>query len=307
MSTNTSIDINSERSSLTNTETQSSSRTQTQYMSGNGCDEKVNYVLPNNDDEVDRLHQQHWILKYIFGCNYHAPIHNLLEKGIKVLDSGCGPATWCFDMAEAYPNSKFQGIDISRVFPESIKPINVKFVNGNIAQLLPFEDNTFDYIHQRLLVGGLTHTDWENNLKEIYRVLKPGGYVEFAEPDIKDQINPGPLIQKTQNIMTNMLLSRNMCPKIAVELNEKLAAAGFEDITVIEKELPMGHNEKKGELWWQDYKHTTQNLRSAMSMIDPELEDPEKFASFLDECRQECVANKTSFRWVVTYAQKYKI
>lgn len=44
-----------------------------------------------------------------------------------------------------------------------------------------------------------------------------------------------------------------------------------------------------------------------MSMIDPELEDPEKFASFLDECRQECVANKTSFRWVVTYAQKYKI
>lgn len=93
--------------------------------------------------------------------NYHAPIHNLLEKGIKVLDSGCGPATWCFDMAEAYPNSKFQGIDISRVFPESIKPINVKFVNGNIAQLLPFEDNTFDYIHQRLLVGGLTHTDWE--------------------------------------------------------------------------------------------------------------------------------------------------
>ncbi|RCH89750.1 hypothetical protein CU097_001724, partial [Rhizopus azygosporus] len=114
MSTNTSIDINSERSSLTNTETQSSSRTQTQYMSGNGCDEKVNYVLPNNDDEVDRLHQQHWILKYIFGCNYHAPIHNLLEKGIKVLDSGCGPATWCFDMAEAYPNSKFQGIDISR-------------------------------------------------------------------------------------------------------------------------------------------------------------------------------------------------
>jgi ubiquinone/menaquinone biosynthesis C-methylase UbiE len=85
-----------------------------------------------------------------------------LEKGIKVLDSGCGPATWCFDMAEAYPNSKFQGIDISRVFPESIKPVNVEFVNGNIAQLLPFEDNTFDYIHQRLLVGGLTHTDWEN-------------------------------------------------------------------------------------------------------------------------------------------------
>lgn len=64
---------------------------------------------------------------------------------------------------------------------------------------------------------------------------------------------------------------------------------------------------KKKKISRQDYKHTTQNLRPAMSMVNPELEDPEKFASFLDECRQECVANKTSFRWVVTYAQKYKI
>lgn len=51
MSTNTSIETNSERSSLTNTGTQSSSRTQTQYISGKSYyDEKVNYVLPSNDD-----------------------------------------------------------------------------------------------------------------------------------------------------------------------------------------------------------------------------------------------------------------
>lgn len=51
MSTNTSIETNSERSSLTNPGTQSSSRTQTQYISGKSYyDEKVNYVLPNNDD-----------------------------------------------------------------------------------------------------------------------------------------------------------------------------------------------------------------------------------------------------------------
>lgn len=57
MSINTSIEANSERSSLTNTRTQSSSRTQTQYMSGKSYyDEKVNYVLPNNDDgKIDFL------------------------------------------------------------------------------------------------------------------------------------------------------------------------------------------------------------------------------------------------------------
>lgn len=79
-----------------------------------------------------------------------------------MLDSGCGPATWTFEMGETYPRSKFHGVDVSCVFPESIKPANVEFVIGNIAKHIPYPDNTFDYIHQRLLLLGLTNEDWEN-------------------------------------------------------------------------------------------------------------------------------------------------
>lgn len=94
--------------------------------------------------------------------NYHAPVTNLLNQGITVLDSGCGPATWTFEMGETYPNSKFYGIDALSVFPESIKPPNVEFCLSNIAIKIPFPDNTFDYVHQRLLILGLTNADWEN-------------------------------------------------------------------------------------------------------------------------------------------------
>jgi ubiquinone/menaquinone biosynthesis C-methylase UbiE len=94
--------------------------------------------------------------------NFHAPVTEQLEQGIVVLDSGCGPATWTLEMGEQYPKSKFHGIDISCVFPEHIKPANVKFNVGNIAKDIPFDDNTFDYIHQRLLLGGLTNDDWES-------------------------------------------------------------------------------------------------------------------------------------------------
>jgi ubiquinone/menaquinone biosynthesis C-methylase UbiE len=86
----------------------------------------------------------------------------MLEEGATVLDSGCGPATWTFEMAETYTQSKIHGIDISFVFPETIKPVNVELVIGNIAKHIPYPDNTFDYIHQRLLMVGLTSEDWDN-------------------------------------------------------------------------------------------------------------------------------------------------
>lgn len=65
-------------------------------------------------------------------------------------------------MAETYTSSKFYGVDISFVFPETIRPANVDLVIGNIAKHIPYPDNKFDYIHQRLLMVGLTSEDWDN-------------------------------------------------------------------------------------------------------------------------------------------------
>lgn len=94
--------------------------------------------------------------------NFHAPVQEQLTEGINVLDSGCGPGTWTLDLAEVYPKSKFYGVDASCVFPENIKPPNVQFLIGNIAKDLPFPDNQFDFIFQRLLFLGLTSDDWDN-------------------------------------------------------------------------------------------------------------------------------------------------
>lgn len=97
-----------------------------------------------------------------YNSNFTAPIKKQLIEGINVLDSGCGPATWTFEMGETYPRSKIYGIDISCVFPESIMPPNVEFSIGNVAKEIPYEDNFFDFAHQRLLVLGLTDDDWTN-------------------------------------------------------------------------------------------------------------------------------------------------
>ncbi|CAG8499111.1 6244_t:CDS:2 [Diversispora eburnea] len=51
--------------------------------------ESVKYPLPNDDEELDRLHQQHFLLRYIWQRNFAAPVkHVLNQNGSKVLDVG---------------------------------------------------------------------------------------------------------------------------------------------------------------------------------------------------------------------------
>ena len=95
-------------------------------------------------------------------------------------------------MAKSYPASKFHGIDISDVFPMEIKPVNVEFHVHNIAESVPFPDNYFDYIHQRLLCMGLRRQEWTPVLDDFMRALKPGGWLELTECTSPELINKGP-------------------------------------------------------------------------------------------------------------------
>ena len=65
-------------------------------------------------------------------------------------------------MSEKFPNSTFHGVDAYPVFPSEVKPQNCHFQLGNVADRLPYPDNYFDFIHQRLLIFGLTRSDWKN-------------------------------------------------------------------------------------------------------------------------------------------------
>jgi len=89
-------------------------------------------------------------------------------------------------MATEYSESKFIGIDKSDFeprYPSQTKPHNVEFFQADVLRL-PYEDNTFDYVFCRSMMFVFKMTEWEIAIKEICRVCKVGGYVEFMETDI---------------------------------------------------------------------------------------------------------------------------
>jgi hypothetical protein len=65
-------------------------------------------------------------------------------------------------MANRFPRSTFHGVDITSTVPEQWKLKNTIYSVENITKCLSYEDNFFDYIHQRFLILGLTRVEWIN-------------------------------------------------------------------------------------------------------------------------------------------------
>ncbi|RHZ83324.1 hypothetical protein Glove_97g93 [Diversispora epigaea] len=203
--------------------------------------ENVKYPLPNDDEELDRLHQQHFLLRYVWQRNFGAPVKHILNQdGTKVLDVGCGAGSWIFEMASNYPNTQFTGLDISPIQPSEIKPKNVNFVIANVLNTLPFENDTFDYIFQRLLFIALPKDSWPVVINELTRVLKPGGYLELME------INPipfqlGPVSSQLFIAVEKMLQLRDLDPQIPYKLRSYFEQQGnLENVTEEKNRLLFG-------------------------------------------------------------------
>lgn len=108
------------------------------------------------------------------GFLYHSRIVTEMLEGIKfrdgrhsdkVLDVGCGNGF----VSQLYPNFDICGIDIS----DGMLANNPYVWKKAPAEDIPFGDNTFDFVICRSLLHHLEVP--ELGLKEMFRVLKPGG------------------------------------------------------------------------------------------------------------------------------------
>lgn len=156
------------------------------------------YVLPSDDVERERygapffnarvakqppsLHLQHRVFKDAFDGNLiQAPIE--LKAGSRVLDLATGAGVWITDLDKAVqPDVVLHGIDIEpRLFPETTKSnTGITFSVGSGLDMPERWNNRFDLVYQRLMIAAWRAVEWPKAIEGMFRVLKPGGYVELS-------------------------------------------------------------------------------------------------------------------------------
>lgn len=102
-------------------------------------------------------------------------------KNSKILDIGCGDGEYTSLFCKN--NNKVVGIDVRNYVNPVFKKF--EFIQAN-AEKLPFSDNSFNLVISFDVIEHIK--DDEKAIKEIYRVLKPGGRI-FLETPNKERLS----------------------------------------------------------------------------------------------------------------------
>ncbi|KAJ7265179.1 S-adenosyl-L-methionine-dependent methyltransferase [Mycena rebaudengoi] len=190
------------------------------------------YALPHDDLERQRLLLQHYTLKRLFENRILlAPVS--LDRTDKVLEIGTGPGLWVMDLAtDVDPSVAMVAVDIEpRLFP-TFPPKNIEFRVDSVTNLPSEWNDTFSLVHQRLLILALQVAQWPKAIQEIYRVLRPGGWVQLAEstPWHEDKYPGKPCMEKLTAIYRRLAEYNNLYVDCAYDIPKILGEAGFVEI-----------------------------------------------------------------------------
>ncbi|HLG61849.1 MAG TPA: class I SAM-dependent methyltransferase [Ktedonosporobacter sp.] len=130
-----------------------------------------------------------------------------LAKVGSTLDVACGPGGWAQELAYTYPDMRVVGIDISQRMIEYAKALsqvqgldNAEFRVMDLLQPLDFPDASFDLINARFLVGFVHADGWVPLMKELMRILRPGGTIRFTDSDGR-LITSSPAFEKLMDLL----------------------------------------------------------------------------------------------------------
>ncbi|CAG8541456.1 9543_t:CDS:2 [Cetraspora pellucida] len=184
--------------------------------------------------------------EYLFNGKIGAPVHENLRNGAKVLEFCSEGAVWSKEVAAEYPNSKFYAIDsIILSLTDEIK--NLTLIGCDIFKKLPFLDNEFDYIFS---TGEILFTEknlFREVLSEIFRVLKPGGWLEVIYTYNSD-VAYGPAYTRLNNAWNSWFKAQNIDDDILKNFENYLEETEkTESISHRIEEIQVGSDHASGE------------------------------------------------------------
>lgn len=190
------------------------------------------YALERGHVSACRLNLQHYLWKDSIKYLLHPSIPTAGD--VTVADIATGTAIWLTELARELPNATLDGldIDVGQAPHSAWLPSNLRILPWDMFGPVPSElENRYDVIHIRLVVLAVDNGDPARIIENVYKMLKPGGYLQWDELSCV-----GLRVKKADEALPTPGLDRllDMCysngrHNWTVEVPRFLTAQGFED------------------------------------------------------------------------------
>ena len=196
------------------------------------------YPLPDDDMEQSREDMKHaMMMELTDGKLFYAPIGDHPQE---ILDIGTGTGIWAIECGDKFPSAHIRGMDMSPIQPVWVPP-NVDFLVDDCSN--EWLSKNVDLAHFRFMAMVLR--DMPNMLRQCYKSLKPGGWVEMQEllgvvMCDDNTMPPDDPLKYVYKLADDAFTKFGLNVKLARELGPVLRGAGFTNIQCVVKKVPIG-------------------------------------------------------------------
>lgn len=260
------------------------------------------YILPKDLGEIHRLDFQHYMLRSFLHANFLAPVSQPRD----ILDVGSGTGRWAIQVAQQFTQANVFSLDIEP--PQAnqnaildTQPDNCVFVQGDVLKGLPFPDASFDFVHQRLLMGAIPGPAWMSVVRELARVTRPGGWVELVEAAPVPSHTPA--LRQLHAWMQAATQMRGLDITIGSRIGDLLQEARLQRVVYRLLSIPIGrHGGRLGAMAETQYDALFQNFRPIL--VARGMTDEATFNDVMQTAHREIASNRFISPYFIAFGQR---